>query len=461
MADLTGRRQERPRPPLTKRMRRGHWVALDCAVGAFAALITVIAQVSQVRPLTAPFPGRILLTLVLAAAIFVPVGFRRVRPVLAYGALVLLAALLALDSQRPAQTVLLGAGYVLYVVTVEASRRTGIAALALGLAPAVIIFFNGSGRAGTYGGGAIPIAFVLVISWMIGYAVRQRRLYADTLQEQAASKAVAEERLRIARELHDVVAHSMSVIAVQAGFGQYVIDSSPEDARGALGAIQATSRDALEEMRRMLGVLRQRDVASGAGPAPGEPGSAGSAGGPGTAGAPGTLDGSSGSLARAQAQSQGQTPAAPLAPAPGLARLGRLVERTSGTGVRVSLEQSGTVRDVPAGVDLSAYRIAQEALTNVVRHAGAGASCTVSIQYGDDALVVEVTDDGGARGTGTAWAARGETAAVSGGHGIIGMRERAALCGGSLEAGPAPDGGFRVTATLPLHPARMLAGGTA
>jgi signal transduction histidine kinase len=440
-------------------MRRGHWIALDCAVGVVAALVTVVAQVSQVRPMLAPFPGRILLTLLLAAWVFVPVGFRRVRPVLAYGALVLLAGLLALESQRPAQAVLYAAGYVLYVVTVEASRRTGIAALALGLTPAVMVFFIGNGQAGNYGGDAVPTAFVLLISWMIGHSVRQRRLYADTLQEQAASKAVAEERLRIARELHDVVAHSMSVIAVQAGFGQYVIDSSPEDARGALDAIQATSRDALEEMRRMLGVLRQRDAAGRAGAsAPGGAGVAGSAGGPG------------GSLARAQAQSQGQPPAAPLAPAPGLARLDRLVERTSGTGVRVSLERSGSVRDVPAGVDLSAYRIAQEALTNVVRHAGAGALCTVSVRYGDDALVVEVTDDGGvraARGTGTASAAhrseiaRSETAPVSGGHGIIGMRERAALCGGSLDAAPVPDGGFRVIATLPLHPAPMLAGGMA
>jgi len=444
-------------------MRRVHWIALDCSVGAVAALVTVIAQVSQARPLTPPFPGEMLLTLMLAAAIFVTVGFRRVRPVPAYGALVLLAVLLALDSQRPAQTVLLAAGYVLYVVTVEASKRTGIVALSLGLVSAVIIFFNGSGRPGTYGGGAVPIAFVLLISWMIGHSVRQRRLYADTLQQQAASKAVTEERLRIARELHDVVAHSMSVIAVQAGFGQYVIDSNPEDARGALGAIQATSRDALEEMRRMLGVLRQRDAAGRAGASPGG------------------LGGAGGSLARAQAQAQaqgqglGQVPAAPLAPAPGLGRLDRLVERTSGAGVQVSLERSGTVRDVPAGVDLSAYRIAQEALTNVVRHAGAGASCTVSVQYDYEALVVEVTDDGGARavrGAGTAlsavaaWTARGETdrgetPPVSGGHGIIGMRERAALCGGSLEAGPTADGGFRVTATLPLHPAPMLAGGAA
>ncbi len=108
--------------------------------------------------------------------------------------------------------------------------------------------------------GRAPVAFVNIIAWMTGYSVRQRRLYVVRLQHQAASSAVAEERLRIARELHDVVAHSMSVIAVQAGYGQYVIDTSPDGAQDALGAIQATSRDALEEMRRMLGVLRQQDI---------------------------------------------------------------------------------------------------------------------------------------------------------------------------------------------------------
>ena len=408
-------------------MRRGHWVALDCVTGAVAALCTVIPAMSEARVQLGPFPGRILVMLLLIAAVFVPVGFRRVRPVPAFGALVLLAVVMYVLTGEPqaAVAVLLSAAYALYIVTVEASRRTGTVALGLALAVALAISLGGYARSDVANDGSVPVVFVLVICWMIGYAVRQRRQYAHALQQQAASKAVTEERLRIARELHDVVAHSMSVIAVQAGFGQYVIDSKPSDAREALGAIQATSRDALEEMRRMLGVLRQQDIAA-------------ASGGP-SAAAPAP-----------------PMPTAPLAPAPGLARLDRLVERTSGTGVQVRLERSGAVSDVPAGVDLSAYRIIQEALTNVVKHAGGDACCTVRVRFTDEALSLEVADDGGgapvgAGSTGSLTSMAGAADGESGGHGIIGMRERAALCGGSLEAGPAPDGGFRVTATLPLH----------
>jgi signal transduction histidine kinase len=404
-------------------MRRRHWVVLDCVIGAVAALGTVFPAVGEAGARLGPFPGRALIALLLIAAVFVPVGFRRVRPVPAFGALVLLAMVMyALTEVHAALAVLLSAAYALYIVTVETSRRTGAAALGLALAVALAISLGGYARPGVASDGTVPVVFVLVICWMIGYAVRQRREYAHALQQQAASKAVTEERLRIARELHDVVAHSMSVIAVQAGFGQYVIDSNPSDAREALGAIQATSRDALEEMRRMLGVLRQQDIAA-------------ASGGP-SAAAPAP-----------------PVPTAPLAPAPGLARLDRLVERTSGTGVQVRLERSGAVSDVPAGVDLSAYRIIQEALTNVVKHAGGDACCTVRVRFTHEALSIEVADDGGGAlaGAGSTISMAGAADGESGGHGIIGMRERAALCGGSLEAGPAPDGGFRVTATLPLH----------
>ena len=267
---------------------------------------------------------------------------------------------------------------MLYTVTVESSRRTGAAAL--GLVLAVMVFLVGRGRPqpgarrATAPARFVPVALANVIAWMTGYSVRQRRLYVVTLQQQAASSAVAEERLRIARELHDVVAHSMSVIAVQAGYGQYVIDASPDGARDALGAIQATSRDALEEMRRMLGVLRQQDVTPGPAPGRSRAGQAPAGGG-----------------RRPAAQPR----QAPLAPAPGLAGLDRLIERTRGAGVRVTLEVSGHARPAPAGVDLSAYRIIQEALTNVVRHAGTGASCVVSLGYTDADLVIRVTDDGG------------------------------------------------------------------
>jgi signal transduction histidine kinase len=142
---------------------------------------------------------------------------------------------------------------------------------------------------------------------------------------------------------------------------------------------------------------------------------------------------------------------APLAPAPGLGRLGRLIERTNGAGVQVSLECSGEVRAVPAGVDLSAYRIIQEALTNVVKHAGGGAHCVVSLDYGEEALHIRVTDDGGGSLVLSPASPRGLGVPVAGtGHGIIGMRERANLCGGDFTAGALPGGGFEVNATLPL-----------
>ena len=430
-----GRRSRPPRPPLTKRMRRGHWIALDCVAGGLAA-VAEMALVGQ-RPGIVAVPA----VLLLGVAVFVPVALRRLAPVAAFGALIILAVLLAAEGFAPG-VVFLAAAYVLYLVTATSNRQTSGAALGLALIVMVLIMLadhrvaRNSGAAGLL----IPAAFALIVCWIAGYSMRQRRLYAQMLQEQAASSAVAEERLRIARELHDVVAHSMSVIAVQAGYGQYVIDSSPSDARDALGAIQATSRDALEEMRRMLGVLRQQDALAAPAPAVTAPPAAPGTAAPAAAGLP---------VAPAVRGATGMT--APLAPAPGLARLGRLIERTNGAGVQVSLERSGEVRAVPAGVDLSAYRIIQEALTNVVKHAGGGARCEVSLDYGEEALHIRVTDDGG--GSLVLSPARPGALGVpvgGTGHGIIGMRERANLCGGDFTAGALSGGGFEVNATLPL-----------
>jgi signal transduction histidine kinase len=352
-----------------------------------------------------------------------------------------------------------------------------VAALGLVLALMVIITTTSRDRPGFVLGGAYaPVALANVLAWTVGYSVRQRRLYVVRLQQQAASSAVADERLRIARELHDVVAHSMSVIAVQAGYGQYVIDDSPEGAREALGAIQATSREALDEMRRMLGVLRAQDAAP----------------------AQGLTDQSvietgflaDGVTATAAGCDRGRP--APLAPAPGLANLDRLIKRTGGAGVRVNLEVYGQARALPAGLDLSAYRIIQEALTNVVKHAGSGARCTVHLGYDEGVLAIRVTVDGGpsttlpgyggpnaanraveadlvqaglaadsrvpavvganptaGQGTLGGWRMPSEPS-VAAGHGIIGMRERAHLCGGDLTARPLREGGFQVTASLPL-----------
>jgi signal transduction histidine kinase len=447
-----GRPSRPPRPPLTKRMRRGHWIALDCVVGGLAA-VAEMALVGQ-RPGIVAVPA----VLLLGVAVFVPVALRRLAPVAAFGALIILAVLLAAEGFAPG-IVFLAAAYVLYLVTATSNRPTSGAALGLALVVMVLIMLadrrvsRDSGAAGLL----IPAAFALIVCWIAGYSMRQRRLYAQMLQEQATSSAVAEERLRIARELHDVVAHSMSVIAVQAGYGQYVIDSSPSDARDALGAIQATSRDALEEMRRMLGVLRQQDAAAAPAPAVTAPPPAPGTAAPAAAGLPAATAAREAAAAApgvpgAPAAGRGATGmSAPLAPAPGLARLGRLIERTNGAGVQVSLECSGEVRAVPAGVDLSAYRIIQEALTNVVKHAGGGARCVVSLDYGEEALYIRVTDDGGGSLVLSPASPGALGVPVAGtGHGIIGMRERANLCGGDFTAGALSGGGFEVNATLPL-----------
>jgi signal transduction histidine kinase len=541
------RAQRPPHAPLTQRMRTGHWIAIDCAVAAFAALFVLIAVAhSFTGPIWMP------IGLLTAAGVFIPVALRRRAPAMAFGGLLILGVLfgdmatgLVYDNTRVVviSLIFLSAAYVLYTVTVTSSRRTGGAALALALA--LLVFVGGTGRSRDQGAPAalIPVGLASVIAWMTGYSVRQRRLYVVRLQQQAASTAVADERLRIARELHDVVAHSMSVIAVQAGYGQYVIDDSPDGARDALGAIQVTSREALEEMRRMLGVLRQQDVTPAPGQAEGwrpdgaagDPGSAvGAAGWPvsragvsvsdaGAASGDGIIaDAASGAGVDAAPRAAGVGPgygrggSAPLAPAPGLGNLDRLIKRTCSAGVKVNLELYGNARPLPAGLDLSAYRIVQEALTNVVKHAGGGARCTVHLGYDDGVLAIRVTDDGGrsttlpryggpsaggpvqagpvqagpvqagpvqagpvqarpeqsgpvradpaaddripaavgadprnGHGTLGGWRVPSEPPATAG-HGIIGMRERAHLCGGKFSARPLAEGGFQVTASLPL-----------
>ena len=308
---------------------------------------------------------------------------------------------------------------------------------------------------GSGSGPATGVALILIIAWMIGISAQQRRAYTARTREQVATAAVTEERLRIARELHDVVAHSMTVVAVQAGFGEYVFDSEPAQARAALGNIQHVTREALSDMQRLLGVLRQDGT--------GQPGRA----------APGQPDEDQQAAPARQLQ---------LAPAPGLADLERLVSTTAGAGVRVALTRTGDRRDIPAAIDQSAFRIVQEALTNVVKHSGAS-TCQVIIGYEPDGLTVEITDPGsdgqgprdaaagaaghrGAPGRGVWGLASGEAECSPGlasairephaaradgtGHGILGMRERVSLCGGEFTAGPRPGHGFEVIAHFPL-----------
>jgi signal transduction histidine kinase len=240
--------------------------------------------------------------------------------------------------------------------------------------------------------------------FMFGFSLKSRKERIDALEERAAAlereteeesrRAVADERLHIARELHDVVAHSMGVIAVQASMGEHVIDSDPDQAKQALHAISDVSRSTLTEIRRMLGVLR--DSSGDDGPA--------------------------------------------YAPAPGLGELGRLTRELAGAGLPVEVAYEGSRVEVPRGVDLTAYRIVQEALTNVLKHAGP-AHARVVVRYEPGALGLEIFDDG--RGV------NGRSNSSRVGHGLVGMRERVAVYGGTLEAAARGGGGFRVAVTLP------------
>ena len=273
-------------------------------------------------------------------------------------------------------------------------RLIGLAGLIVGVAVVALVGIPDATTANVLLSGAF-----YVTAYFFGSTVRNRRLYLDQLEERAvllererdeeAQRAVGEERLRIAQELHDVVAHSMGVIAVQAGVGAHVIETDPVEAKKSLEAIARTSRSTLTEIRRMLGVLREGEGAD-------------------------------------------------YAPAPGLGDLDRLVRDVGAAGLPVAVDFDGTQTDIPPGVDFTAYRIVQEALTNALKHAGP-AHARVHVGYQPAALCIEIVDDG-----------RGINGKPHpGGHGLMGMRERVGVYGGSFEAGPVTGGGFRVAVRLP------------
>ena len=259
--------------------------------------------------------------------------------------------------------------------------------------------------AGTNPGDIIPAWLFYATVWSIGRTLRQRQLQAARLQdlaaqlelerEERAQTAVAEERSRISRELHDVVAHSVSVMVVQAQAAQRLLQGEQQEARQALTSIETTGRQALTELRRLPGILRRTDA----------------------------------ELA--------------LAPQPSLKHLDALVEQTREAGLPIELSVEGDVGSLPPGVDLSAYRIVQEALTNALKHAGP-ARARVEIHYSDAEVELEVSDDGPGTGGGEGT-----------GHGLVGMRERVALYGGVLESGKRTGGGYLVRARLPLDPDRL------
>jgi signal transduction histidine kinase len=327
----------------------------------------------------------------------VPYYFRRRFPliVLLISALCVIA-LTAGDYQSGATpTVLLVGVYTVAAYSPRRDRFIAAATIVIGL---VVVALS---HAPGFNGASIVFNYVIyTAAYLFGVAVRNRRLYTQQLEERAeqlererdeeAKRAVAEERVRIAQDLHDVVAHSMGVIAVQAGVGAHVIDKDPAEAKRSLEAISLTSRTTLAEIRRMLGVLRDD--------------------------------------ARAE-----------FAPAPGLVDLERLVQQICNAGVDTHVTFEGARVELPHGVDLTAYRIVQESLTNVLKHGGPNVHVDVTIRYEPEALSVQIVDDGrGVNGR-----------SPGGGHGLLGMRERVGVYGGSFDAGPQAGGGFRVAARLP------------
>ncbi|MBX9243783.1 sensor histidine kinase [Actinotalea ferrariae] len=293
---------------------------------------------------------------------------------------------------------------------------------------------------------AIGVAFVvsLLTSTTFAFALvrRSRRERVDSLvdrarrleieRDQQAQLATSAERTRIAREMHDIVAHSLSVIIAQADGGRYAAATDPAAATRSLTTISETGRAALADMRRLLGVLRP-EVAQAAG-----------------AGAPAGAGGAAGTGAPSSAAPQAPA-VADLTPQPAVDDIAHLVEQVRSSGVRISLVRMGQDRPLPPGTGLTVYRICQESLTNVLKHAGPGPTVTVLLQWTPASLVLEVSDDG--RGA----AAQGGDGA---GQGVLGMRERAAMLGGTVAVGPRPGGGFRVRAEIPLPPRPADAAGT-
>ena len=397
-SDLAG--EPMPRPPLLKRLRPADWVGLDAVA---AVLLAVVFMVGSTRP---AYGIPIGVAYLLALVSTLPAAVRRLWPLPVLG--VVLAGSVAAQAIGTGKDPSAVVAFVLYLVALRYSRRTVTAILAgvLALTAAATAAGGvalGYDQAGAVAARVVTSAVLVTAAVVLGSAVAAQRAYTAGLQEQAerrtqaqladAHRAVAEERLRIARELHDVVAHSLSLIALQAGVGHYVAGARPEEAARTLASIETASRTAMGEMRRLLGVLRD----DRAGPE--------------------------------------------LAPAPGLADVGQLITGTADAGVQAQLEIRGTQRPVPPGVDLAAYRIIQEALTNVVKHARTTAARVV-VTYADDAMCLEITDDG--------HGAPAAAVAASPGHGIAGMAERVSLFGGEFHAGPLPGRGFRVAARLPV-----------
>jgi signal transduction histidine kinase len=375
--------------------------------GLLALVVAVLGVTTVGGPRDAP--TRPVVVAVFSVAMCAPIALRRRYPIGAFGCTVFVGGLQALLLSRP-----IGSDFavivVLYTLAAYRPRRVSLPGLGICLAGSMVAVVRWAPHLinhSLFMLGAIAAFFIgpLLLTWLLGDSMQWRRGFYRSLEERAArlererdaqaQVAAAAERARIARELHDVVAHNVSVMVVQADGAGYALDSSPELARQALEAISSTGRQALAEMRSLLGVLRSADD---------DP--------------------------------------AELTPQPGVEQLAGLLEQARAAGLPVSFAVEGVPRPLLPGAALTAYRIVQESLTNARKHGGPTVTATVTLRFCEDRLVIKVTDDG-----------RKPSAAVQAdrqGHGLIGMHERVEAYGGTVSAGPRPGGGWRVTAMLPL-----------
>jgi signal transduction histidine kinase len=406
-----------PRPPLADRLTPAQWRTIDVVTAVVVALWVVFdLRLRHGFRFEVPTP----LMGALGAAATLPVAVRRSWPIPVLAVVTIaVAALTALGRGELDMDIMLG--MAIYAVAVTSPRPVAVAAL-VGT-ETVLICGLIAAAAGAHGPSDTAHSLLAAGAlWFVGDSVRERRRYlaeeAALRQEQEAERqqqevqrqqqeaergrlAVREERVRIARELHDVVAHTLSVVTFQAGVGRKIASVRPAEALPALRAVEVTGRGALEELRRILGLLRDDD---GDGPS--------------------------------------------LIPAPGVGDLEELASSVRVAGIPVTLAVTGEAAALPPAASLTVYRIVQEALTNVVKHAR-GAQASVRVRAGRDGVLIIVTDDGGGPAGDRAVPATAIRPGEDAGHGLMGMRERATAFGGTLEAGPAPDGGFRVSAWLP------------
>ena len=382
-----------------RRLRSNPWF-VDGAI-ALLLLVLMVLSIGSSTPMHGQ-PANDVFAYVLAVGMAAPFATHRRAPAISLA--VVLGCLLVYTAIGYAAFPGVNAFVLLFAISLHSDRRLSIIAFA---ATASVLLAGGflQPTGVVDRASAIMTALATIVAWLGGENLRQRRARwiamaerAELLErerEERAQQAVLAERLRIARELHDVVAHALSVIAVQSGVGHHVAATRPAEAQAALATIETTSRSALVEMRRMLGILRHDDLA-----------------------------------------------AASTAPAPGVRDVPDLIRQVAAAGLEVGLHITGSPSELPASINLSAYRIIQEALTNAIKHGGPTADVTLAYTPAD--VSVEVSNDASLTQD------RGQHV-VTPGHGIIGMRERVGILGGDFTAATRPGGGFRVSARLPFE----------